>query len=116
MDPRSANQRLSDADREQALARLGEHYAVGRLDKDEYDERSDAIWSAKTQADLRPVFADLPAAAAQQPRSVVRQRRRRAPSRAVLIAALVALAILLHAPWLLFGLFFLLPRGACSRR
>lgn len=116
MDPRSAHLRLSDADREQALARLGEHYAVGRLDKDEYDERSDAIWSAKTRADLRPVFADLPAQPAQQQRPAVHQRRRRGPSRAVLIAGLVALAIVLQAPWLLFGLFFLLPHGACSRR
>ena len=52
--------RISDADRETALDLLGEQYAVGRLDKDEFDERSDAVWSAKTQGDLAPVFADLP--------------------------------------------------------
>ena len=43
-----------------ALDLLSEQYAVGRLDKDEFDERSDAVWSAKTQGDLAPVFADLP--------------------------------------------------------
>ena len=52
--------RISDADRAQALDLLSEQYAQGRLDKDEFDERSDAIWSAKTQGDLAPVFADLP--------------------------------------------------------
>jgi hypothetical protein len=52
--------RLSSAERESAVAALGEHYAEGRLDKDEYDERSDAAWSAKTPSDLLPLFADLP--------------------------------------------------------
>ena len=52
--------RISDADRASALDLLSEQYAQGRLDKDEFDERSDAVWSAKTQGDLAPVFADLP--------------------------------------------------------
>ena len=52
--------RISDADRAKALDLLSEQYAVGRLDKDEFDERSDAVWSAKTQGDLAPVFVDLP--------------------------------------------------------
>lgn len=51
--------RLSDADRDEAIVRLSEHYAAGRLDKDEFDERSDAVWTAKTGADLVPIFADL---------------------------------------------------------
>ena len=53
--------RISDADRESAVELLSEQYAVGRLTRDEFDERSDAVWSAKTQGDLAPVFADLPA-------------------------------------------------------
>ena len=52
--------RISDADRESAVDLLGEQYAVGRLTRDEFDERSDAVWSAKTQGDLAPIFADLP--------------------------------------------------------
>jgi hypothetical protein len=51
--------RLSDADRDDAIGRLSEHYAAGRLDKDEFDERSDAVWTARTGADLAPIFADL---------------------------------------------------------
>ena len=52
--------RISDADREAAVDLLGEQYALGRLTRDEFDERSDAVWSAKTQGDLAPIFADLP--------------------------------------------------------
>ena len=52
--------RIGDAEREQAAAALGEHYAQGRLSVDEHAERLDRIWSARTRADLRPVFRDLP--------------------------------------------------------
>ena len=58
--------RLSDADRDQAITRLSEHYAAGRLDKEEFDERSDAVWTAKTHADLAPLFADLGPAPSQR--------------------------------------------------
>ena len=53
--------RIGDAEREAAAAALGEHFALGRLTREEYDERSDVVWSARTQADLQPLFADLPA-------------------------------------------------------
>jgi hypothetical protein len=52
--------RISDADREAAVDLLAEQYAVGRLTKAEFDERSDAAWSARTEGDLAPVFVDLP--------------------------------------------------------
>ena len=53
--------RIGDAEREAAAQALGEHYAVGRLTRDEYDERAERVWAARTVADLRPLFADLPA-------------------------------------------------------
>ena len=46
--------RIGDADRERAQAILGDHYAAGRLDKDEYDQRLDQIWAARTRAELAP--------------------------------------------------------------
>lgn len=97
--------RLSDADRDQALALLGEHYAVGRLDKEEYDERSDAIWSARTRADLRPVFADLPRPVEQRPEHVPGRRPHgpRFPL-APVIVLLVLLTVVTHLPWILLGL------------
>lgn len=52
--------RISDADRDRAATALGEHYAQGRLTADEHAERLDAIWTARTGADLAPIFADLP--------------------------------------------------------
>ena len=56
-DPRM---RIADSDRERAMADLAEHYAEGRLDHEEYDERLDAIWTARTRADLAVLFSDLP--------------------------------------------------------
>src|SRR4051812_13703703 len=52
--------RIGDAEREAAVSALGEHYAAGRLTKDEYDERAAVAWTAKTNAALWPLFADLP--------------------------------------------------------
>ena len=52
--------RVSDADREQVTARLREHFAEGRLTREELDERITAALSAKTVGDLRRVMIDLP--------------------------------------------------------
>jgi hypothetical protein len=52
--------RIGDAEREAAVAALGEHYAAGRLTKVEYDERAERAWSARTSAQLWPLFTDLP--------------------------------------------------------
>ena len=52
--------RVSDADREQITARLREHFAEGRLTRDELDERVTAALNAKTVGDLRRVMVDLP--------------------------------------------------------
>jgi hypothetical protein len=55
--------RASDADRDRVAARLRDHFAEGRLTRDELDERLAAALNAKTLGDLRPVMADLPGAA-----------------------------------------------------
>lgn len=52
--------RTSDADRERVTARLRDHYAEGRLTRDELDERISSAFNAKTFGDLRRVVADLP--------------------------------------------------------
>ena len=67
--------RIGDAEREAAASALGEHFASGRLTRDEYDERSSAVWSAKTNSDLWPLFLDLPSP------QMAQQRPGRAPSR-----------------------------------
>jgi Flp pilus assembly protein TadB len=52
--------RIGDAEREAAITALGEHFAAGRLTKEEFDERSAKAYAARTNADLRPLFVDLP--------------------------------------------------------
>lgn len=109
MDPRYDPDRLriGDAERERAVAALGEHYAVGRLTREEYDERCEAAWAARTGADLRPLFADLPGPRQEAP------PRSGAPARArgwwpipvlPVLAILIGLTVLTHLPVILFGL------------
>ena len=57
----TAGVRVGDVERNAAVAALGEHMAVGRLDFDEYTSRSELATSARTVGDLQPLFADLPA-------------------------------------------------------
>ncbi|MFE6614471.1 DUF1707 domain-containing protein [Amycolatopsis sp. NPDC057786] len=52
--------RISDQDRESALAALGEHMSAGRIDIDEFGERSARVTAAKTRGELSEVFGDLP--------------------------------------------------------
>ena len=108
--------RLSDADREAAVELLGEHYSTGRLTKEEFDERSDAVWSAKTQGDLAPVFVDLPVRS-PEPQDHTSWRpptgRRRFPvSLAPVLFLLVAIMVITHLPFVLLGLlaWFVLSR------
>jgi Domain of unknown function (DUF1707) len=57
-DPRL---RASDADRERTASLLREHHAQGRLTPEEFDERVDRTFTAKTIGDLDALLADLPA-------------------------------------------------------
>jgi TM2 domain-containing membrane protein YozV len=52
--------RIGNAEREAAVRELGDHYAAGRLDGTEYEERTTAAYAARTADDLEPLFADLP--------------------------------------------------------
>jgi Domain of unknown function (DUF1707)/TM2 domain len=52
--------RIGNAEREAAARELGEHYAAGRLDAGEYEERTTAAYAARTAEDLAPLFGDLP--------------------------------------------------------
>jgi hypothetical protein len=53
-------QRIGDRERDQAAEYLREHMAEGRLDQEEFDERLTSALTARTQADLDPLFLDLP--------------------------------------------------------
>jgi Domain of unknown function (DUF1707) len=56
-DPRL---RASDADRERTAALLREHHADGRLTPEEFDERLDKVFVARTLGELDALLADLP--------------------------------------------------------
>lgn len=51
--------RLSDNDRERAVARLNEAVSEGRLTWTEHAERVERAWAARTAEDLAPCVADL---------------------------------------------------------
>ncbi|ALG13654.1 DUF1707 SHOCT-like domain-containing protein [Kibdelosporangium phytohabitans] len=53
--------RVGDAEREEALRALGDHMSAGRLDIDEYGERTARVAASKTRGDLLELFKDLPA-------------------------------------------------------
>lgn len=56
-----SNIRIGDAERNSAVEALGEHLSSGRIDLDEFGTRSAQVSQARTVADLRALFVDLPA-------------------------------------------------------
>src|SRR6266540_641749 len=60
--PMTADPRLraSDDDRDRAATLLREHHAVGRLTAEEFNERLDKVYAARTMGDLDGLLADLP--------------------------------------------------------
>jgi hypothetical protein len=52
--------RIGDTERESALSALGDHMSAGRLDIDEYGDRTARVAAAKTRGDLLALFSDLP--------------------------------------------------------
>lgn len=74
MDPRGFNAksrlRASDADRDEAAAVINNALAEGRLSAEEHSQRLDAIYAAKTHADLVPLLDDLPERAKDEPSAV----------------------------------------------
>ena len=53
--------RASDHDRESAVEVLRDAYTAGRLNLDEFDDRTTAAYAARTWGDLRELTSDLPA-------------------------------------------------------
>jgi hypothetical protein len=57
-DPRI---RASDEDRDRVVSLLREHHAAGRLTAEEFNERLDRAYEAKTIGELDELMSDLPA-------------------------------------------------------
>jgi hypothetical protein len=59
--------RASDGDRERVVQALQEQVGEGRLTLQEFEERSTAVYEAKTVGELRELLADLPVDVFPQP-------------------------------------------------
>jgi hypothetical protein len=93
-EPDRVRMRASDAEREEALRTLAAHYAEGRLDQPEFDQRADAALVAVTREELSRLFADLPGRELAPAREMaMRPMRRRTLPPPILLALLLALAI-----------------------
>jgi hypothetical protein len=115
--------RVSDAERQAVADRLGEHFAEGRLDQAEFDERAGCAMSAKTRADLSGLFDDLPDLStrpqAGTPAVPVRRRGHRHPLLVLVLLVIVTLAaahaVAATVPWLWLGflaaIVFIATRG-----
>jgi hypothetical protein len=80
--------RASDDERAAVTDALTRHHLAGRLDIDEYSERLEVAYGAKTRGELAPVLADLPADPPPRP-------PRRSHPRDLWFIALVAFAALM---------------------
>ena len=105
--------RVSDAERQAAADRLAEHFADGRLDQAEFDERAGLAMSAKTQADLSALFTDLPetgapagSAGQEAPAGPPRRHYRPVLSLVLIVVIILATAhaVLFAGPWLWLGI------------
>ena len=100
--------RIGDAERERATQRLNDHFAAGRLDHEEFNERLDAIWSARTRADVDQLFLDLPWVTART--AVVTPAKPSIPGRRLIpqVPGILALAVLVTVVMVGGGRFVLL--------
>jgi Domain of unknown function (DUF1707) len=94
--------RVSDAERQQVVDQLAQHFAEGRLDQAEFDERSSRAMNAKTRADLGGLFDDLPEAGAPAVPELPR-RRRRHPILTLALIVVIALAAAHVLAWAAWG-------------
>jgi Flp pilus assembly protein TadB len=99
--------RASDADRDATADRLRKHHTDGRIDPEEFQERIDRCYNAKTVGELDELVSDLPRE--RDPRSARRLYWRLWPI--PLVPVLAAILVVSVATWhhAGFGLLWLIP-------
>ncbi|MDX6279225.1 MAG: hypothetical protein QOH03_296 [Kribbellaceae bacterium] len=108
--PARGSLRIGDTERDRAVEQLSDHFVAGRLTQEEFEERSDQATKARYVDEVELLFADLPELETTQP-GRTRRSRAGAPSPLmfvipILMIGLVASAVVLAAPWLLWMLFW----------
>jgi hypothetical protein len=116
--------RIGDAERDQAVAVLSDHFVAGRLTQEEFEERSNQATRARYDNDLSPLFADLPDPAAAQPGPLTWSQGFRPGPQSfrpgappflwlipILMVGLVVGTVSLAAPWILWVLFWIVMFG-----
>jgi hypothetical protein len=82
--------RVSDAERDRALAELSEALQAGRITAGEYDQRSGQALAARTGNELAVPLADLPPDQAPTAHSTAMERAQRLPATRLVFGASVA--------------------------
>jgi hypothetical protein len=114
--------RASDADRAATAALLQRHYAAGRLETQEFEERVGRSYTARTMGELRELVFDLPQSPASEFEPGHAGNARHQPWRFRLIAPLVLVLVVAvgltgaHAVWLAWLLAFFAVRAGMGRR
>jgi hypothetical protein len=109
--------RIGDAERDRAVSTLGDHFAAGRLTREEFDTRVDQAMAARFDDDLRPLFAALPRTEPTPtpgPAYAAPPGMRSALPLMLLwwlpflLVGTVVAAVLINAPWLVWGFVWVL--------
>jgi hypothetical protein len=116
--------RIGDAERDQAVSLLSDHFVAGRLTQAEFEERSEQATRSRYNDELAPLFDDLPTSMELQvpQRGPSGVRRRPGPPPPILMLmpflmiGLVISSLALAAPWLLWGVFWIVLISGMSRR
>ncbi|TKK74686.1 DUF1707 domain-containing protein [Kribbella jiaozuonensis] len=116
--------RIGDAERDQAVSLLSDHFVAGRLTQAEFEERSEQATRSRYNDELDPLFDDLPTSTDLQvaQRGPAGVRRRPGPPPPILMLmpflmlGLVISSLALAAPWLLWGVFWIVLISGMSKR
>ena len=101
--------RASDADRERVVEILRQHTAEGRITAEEFDERMEAAYAARTLGALAELTADLPVDLAEHSRRQTELARLNKPRKPLAkkvredVSGFASLGIVLTVVWLLSG-------------
>ncbi len=111
---RDPNLRASDADREATADRLRRHHTDGRIDAQEFEERLDRCYAAKTVAELAELTRDLPPDRARRGSSARASFNLLGSLRMIPIIPIIVAIVAIHlivgvisGLWILIPLFFL---------